>query len=54
MISRGVNRENMGILRSFESSVPVLNGEVNDEVIQNDQWLKVQDENTVNKYKSSR
>ena len=54
MISRGVSRQNMGIIRSFESSISVLTSEVDEEVIQNDRWLKAQDENTIKKYRNSR
>ena len=43
MISRGVDRENMAILRSFESIVSVLNADVNEEVTRNDRWLNRQD-----------
>jgi len=54
MISRGVDRENMGILRSLESSLSVFKSNVDEEMIKNDKWLKLQDENTVRNYRQSR
>ena len=43
MLSRGMTWENIAILRKFDSSIAILQTQVDDAVLQNETWLKQQD-----------
>jgi ABC-type amino acid transport substrate-binding protein len=47
MISRrAVDRENMAILKPFDAIIPRLHANADEAMIQNDEWLNMQDEIT--------
>lgn len=50
MLSRGMTWENIAILRKFDSSMTILRTGVDDEVLENEAWLKRQAEQTMAKY----
>jgi hypothetical protein len=50
MLSRGMTWENIAILRKFDSSIAILQTQVDDVVLENETWLKQQTEQTMKRY----
>jgi len=54
MLSRGMTWDNIAILRTFDSSIAILQTQVDDAVLRNEAWLKLRAEQTMNKYEEMR
>jgi hypothetical protein len=54
MLSRGMTWENIAILRKFDSSIAILQTQVDDAVLENETWLKQQTEQTMKRYEEMR
>jgi hypothetical protein len=54
MLSRGMTWDNIAILRKFDSSIAILQSQVDDAVLRNEAWLKLQAEQTMNRYEEMR
>jgi hypothetical protein len=50
MISRGIDWNNLGILRTFDSSLAILKGQIDERTLANDEWLESQDRETLRRY----